>query len=1811
MDNTNLIVTPIASMNDSKILGEYVDVKGEIVQFLSPFTGEEIEEGIMRVIRANLDAFGWIWVTGSMIHVMPEDKADHVEIIDGDATVDLDSIIVTGSWVITNYENYIPGMDLSPINIFTEYMGDFLYMISTVGTDIYYRVFSTEYMVWTDWIHQSFCEILTSETPPEEYEPNDLWLQPPTEDRTNYILYVNVEDIWIDITGNRVMYTEDYDPDRLQRNIFEYIHTMVRKKLCGLTDVNALKIPSLYLSDNYERIAFIQITDDFIYFFINKEDIKANMTLSQDHISIIRYDLDGTNPTVLDGPATNFKFLIYTIAKRFYGIGEDGILYDATNPSIWDRIENFVPRSDLATIYESPLMLEVNAEEIASPYEYGTIGYVKKGETGKVYFYTSSGDLFIEESDHNFTLYRATGIPSDFLIQDCKIYHNTIYLVGYNADGTPDTRYFKSFDDGIHWSKYDLPVSRLWSHLYTFDDELVASTDIVDTDIEPQTYGTKYREDKIDVWSIYRYQFGGVNVSDKDYIPVDIHVDGESGETLINITNEESTLMAKTTYDYLVRFLHDELTKYTYDEIKQLVKNALESYYQIVLTELKDRVDLDSFAGIADGQYGLIFKNDDGTLGFQSVYYATYVQGMRDHIHDESRHLTLADREAMLLFITRSDFVALHKQFKETLELYIDTELKKLIYTEAFQNANEQVETYLAHKADGKIHVSSDLRETFNSKAEGNHTHFLDNRVELDTSNIDGILPFDTIPPEAVKRMIKVSTIDEMLCLDKTKNHVYNGTCIRVLSARTKFSYLEKYTYREMEQYTWGELESIVDDPNEVLLGRFFWVVDCEHLNDIHAYLEFTMSDEVCVYWNEIVDRPKTKNGLDITDVPSDAELAEELTYHDKSSYGFEFLAADNTEAKLLQQTRVEAANDMLDAFQIENPPQNLGDNLTNMVKYMDNNPESIQKLNFGDMPIYKINDNAAAKIINFQYSPITKRYYITTYDTYYARYTIIAYNQDFKFLNIWENMVATDYGNSHLVFGIYRNIELYINPHAGKCILYNILFNTKTILPDDITIQSGNSIVYIDYVDQNSKPYFFINANLQLGIIKFTDDTKYTYRVFTNPISDIHGVTNILSMVYSITDDTLIVTGSVGVNGAVYTYKYYNLSVLVKSFDYFDEVDLYINGIGKNDAVTFVGEIPHRENVEFKSSYSIYRYYGKWDEKHIFIVRKDVDNVFYLAISDDFYSIPFVTLQITDKYINDVTLSVDMIPYAGKTYAICFENCNMYLSTKATQGAAVSTVIRFSRLDMYRIFRSDDIVCVDIATNTIIHNSDKSYIAKKSIPHTRGVYGIRYCNGCMYLFGNEADLIQFSPKAFFDQSITYERIHILSSLGQVHLNGTKRLYDNMPLNISDSNKYEGPIYNIGGYALNIQSICNIEKHQIANTALEYQVLNSSFTNWKIASVGTDGVVSAIWTQPSNGAYTPLILNYYSLDETLEINLEIRTRYARPYLYNSTWYGFDIFGNKINGVLKFTAIILDRTVNQFQIVYINADNTYTSETRSTVLDYTGDYEDIIVSFKMIKGFLLLSSGKGLYELYSVAADGIISTAPVLSSSSRTILPIKDTPYSVVWPTSSHMLEVQTEGIAYPSEFIDPDSNIIGYVYSPIIGNTGDSVQLNAICPIPKYMEIELGNDFKIRVLHLPYTKDLYRIICIGWSDMTTKLYIYAADDPAHYELFDVSLFTSIKNISYIMAKNSLVNEESYGYILIEAFVEGENGKVQLNTIDGTAKTLYKAPYSLYYIPVSTSAIMDIFRSNFAQLQKSSSSVYAKIDAVMQHLDELF
>jgi len=216
-----------------------------------------------------------------------------------------------------------------------------------------------------------------------------------------------------------------------------------------------------------------------------------------------------------------------------------------------------------------------------------------------------------------------------------------------------------------------------------------------------------------------------------------------------------------------------------------------------------------------------------------------------EHINDSSIHVTKEDKDNW----NAKPTVDIVNEKWDQLEARVDddviTQARNIVaLVTRLQNAVELYKDLLEkHVSDTVIHPSLDKQAYWDSKADFNHTHYLDNRVTIDASQIvSGIISADRIDPASKEVVHKVDTFDDVAKI--TRDEAQNGDMIWVKENNIIY-YVIDDTKLNTPQYQQGlkvysagvailDWENITNTP-DTLDG--YGIIDCYTKLEIDAML--------------------------------------------------------------------------------------------------------------------------------------------------------------------------------------------------------------------------------------------------------------------------------------------------------------------------------------------------------------------------------------------------------------------------------------------------------------------------------------------------------------------------------------------------------------------------------------------------------------------------------------------------------------------------------------------------------------------------------------------------------------------------------------------------------------------------------------------------------------------------------------------------------------------------------------------------------------------------------------------------------------
>ena len=225
------------------------------------------------------------------------------------------------------------------------------------------------------------------------------------------------------------------------------------------------------------------------------------------------------------------------------------------------------------------------------------------------------------------------------------------------------------------------------------------------------------------------------------------------------------------------------------------------------------------------------------------------------HIVDEINHVTAEEKLRWNSGALQSEYTAAY----DPLNALVDSSTQSVLsdYMDEIDTLIENIyltkSEIINHSQNYKIHPDTEKQAEFDSKADSDHTHILDNRVFISPDDISDAIPKKLMTSEVVNRPYKVATYENLLNLPKTPYH--NG-------------------------------DSIYDEEDDM----WFFVFDEDKLGTAEAASAFKAIAYNTALWTNfrsIMNRPTTLVGYGITNGTSTSVLDELKETKDITKYSF------------------------------------------------------------------------------------------------------------------------------------------------------------------------------------------------------------------------------------------------------------------------------------------------------------------------------------------------------------------------------------------------------------------------------------------------------------------------------------------------------------------------------------------------------------------------------------------------------------------------------------------------------------------------------------------------------------------------------------------------------------------------------------------------------------------------------------------------------------------------------------------------------------------------------------------------------------
>lgn len=225
----------------------------------------------------------------------------------------------------------------------------------------------------------------------------------------------------------------------------------------------------------------------------------------------------------------------------------------------------------------------------------------------------------------------------------------------------------------------------------------------------------------------------------------------------------------------------------------------------------------------------------DASLGEVGIDFDT-------HIKDSTIHVTADEKAKWNNGATQDDIDTASDQLVIEMQQKITSEVNNNvgILNQLDQDINTVSSNLTAHTENSTIHPSLEKQQSWDAKAEADHTHNQDGSVTVDAEHVIGPFSSDAMPYDVKERVIIVNSDEERLQLQKNPAHNGDAVC--------------------------------VSDP--VKGDSWYFIVNDSKMGTEEAFKKIASSGG-SIQWSSITDTPTTIEGYGITDAASDSDIVE------------------------------------------------------------------------------------------------------------------------------------------------------------------------------------------------------------------------------------------------------------------------------------------------------------------------------------------------------------------------------------------------------------------------------------------------------------------------------------------------------------------------------------------------------------------------------------------------------------------------------------------------------------------------------------------------------------------------------------------------------------------------------------------------------------------------------------------------------------------------------------------------------------------------------------------------------------------------
>lgn len=230
------------------------------------------------------------------------------------------------------------------------------------------------------------------------------------------------------------------------------------------------------------------------------------------------------------------------------------------------------------------------------------------------------------------------------------------------------------------------------------------------------------------------------------------------------------------------------------------------------------------------------------------------------HVADNTIHFKRQEKAAFMDRPTRTEVQNTMDTTVDSVEATVDQKIATNIeeITDIVEKLNTDAGTMMTHYKDTNVHTTPEEKAYWNSKADGDHTHNLDGRVRITAQNVvSGVFRVDQLPANIYEIVVKVANDAERFRLK--------------VAPEEGDSEGQKYVQEGDTVYVEDTL-------------TFYFVCREDQLDNESGYTKYSALLPETIEWDRVMNKPSTRDGYRLTDVPTYDEMYQIMEYNDTTT---------------------------------------------------------------------------------------------------------------------------------------------------------------------------------------------------------------------------------------------------------------------------------------------------------------------------------------------------------------------------------------------------------------------------------------------------------------------------------------------------------------------------------------------------------------------------------------------------------------------------------------------------------------------------------------------------------------------------------------------------------------------------------------------------------------------------------------------------------------------------------------------------------------------------------------------------------------